>query len=108
MGGRKSLTRMVDRIVEGFDYIYNDTLITAASFVVNLFTITASGYYALTGAMPVIPQWAWVCVFVFMLTVGTFSLQDLVSIGYDEHGNKLPDEEEEELEEPEDDEIAPD
>lgn len=91
---------------DSFDYLINDTLITAGRLVIDILVTAVTLYYAITGVMPVIPQWGWAGIFVFMLIAGTFSLEDLMYLGYDEDGNKIVDEDE--TEEPEDEEIAPD
>lgn len=61
-----------------YDYLYNELLVTVGKFLIELFTASATGYYAITNALPVVPQWAWAGMFFFMLVVGTYSLQDLV------------------------------
>lgn len=92
---RLLLRKLENRLEDGYDWLYNDTLITAGRFVIDLLVTSASLFYAITGTLPIIPQWAWAGIFVFMLIAGTFSLEDLIHVGYDEDGNKIEDEEEE-------------
>lgn len=96
-----NLKRMVKKLFGGlesaYDWLYDDWLATAGKFIIELLTGVATLFYAITGMMPIVPQWAWAGMFLFMLAVGTMSLQDLINWGYDEDGNKIPEEEDDEI-----------
>ena len=95
---RMYLRKLEHTLENGFDLIYDDTLMAVGAFVVNVFTISVTLWYAITNMMPIIPQWAWAAMFAVTLIVGTFQLEGLVYPEDDEMGD----------EEPEDDEIVED
>lgn len=90
-----------EKLEDAYDFIFNDTVMTVGSFLMNLFTITASAYYLITNSLPIIPQWIWGVVFTFMLIGSTDSLKDVITLGLDEE-----EEDEEDYEEDEDDEYV--
>lgn len=96
---RMFLRNLEYKLEDGFDFLYNDTLINAGRFIIDLFVTSVSLFYAVTGLIPVIPRWAWFGIFVFMLVAGVSSLEDLIYTGYDEDGKKIMDEDEDEDEE---------
>lgn len=92
-----SIKRMVKKLFGGlesaYDWLYDDVIFTAGRLLIDVFVTATTLYYAITGLLPIVPQWAWFGMFLFMLVVGTYSLQDMIFYGYDEDGNKLEDEE---------------
>lgn len=74
----KKLLQIYDTLVDAYDFIFNDTLLTIGEFAFNLFTICATLYYAITNNLAIIPQWGWGLICVFMLIVGTYSLINLI------------------------------
>lgn len=100
--------KLREKLVDAFEYIFNDMVITVGTVVFNTFTMGVSLFYAITNTMPIIPQWTWAGIFGFMLLAGTFSMDDLIHIGYDEEGNDLSEPDDEDDDDVEDDEIVPD
>lgn len=94
---RMFLRNLEYKLEDGFDYLYNDSLINAGRLVIDVLVTAVSLFYAITGMMPVIPRWAWVGIFLFMLVAGTISLEDLLYTGYDENGNKIMEDEDDEI-----------
>lgn len=74
----KKLLQIYDTLVDAYDFIFNDTLLTIGEFAFNLFTICATLYYAITNNLAIIPQWGWGLISLFMIIVGTYSLINLI------------------------------
>lgn len=95
----KILAVIEKKLATGFEFVFNDTILTVGEFLFSFFTIVASLYYAITNSLPIIPQWSWAAIFGFMLIVGAYNLENVIYLGVEE-------EDEEEWEE--DDEIGED
>lgn len=78
MQNNKKLLQFYDTLVDAYDFIFNDTILTIGEFAFNLFTICATLYYAITNNLAIIPQWGWGLICVFMLIVGTYTLKNLI------------------------------
>lgn len=92
--------RFLERLEDGFDFVFNDTVMTVGGFIVNTFTTVASLYYALTNMLPILPQWAWGAMFVFAFIAGIGSLENVIYLGEDDEDwddEDWDDEEDEEI-----------
>lgn len=90
--------KFIEKFEEGFDFIFNDTVTSVGGFLVNLFTATVCLWSAVFGTIPVIPQWAWAGMFVFMLAVGAISMENMLYADVDEDDYEEEDEEDDEEE----------
>ena len=88
------MSKILEKLKDGFDFVFNDTVLAVGEFLICLFTIVATLYYAITNTLPIIPQWAWFGMFGFMLIVGTFSLEDMRYLGEDEKDTEEVEDEE--------------
>lgn len=89
--------KFIENLEDAYDFVFNDTVLTVGSFIFNLFTAAASLFYALTGALPIIPQYAWGGIFVFMLIAGTNSARDIIDLEDEPEDDDEDDDEDEEI-----------
>lgn len=73
------MSKLKEKLEDAWDFIFNDTVLNVGEFLVNFFTIVASGYWLITGKFPIIPQFAWGGIMLFALITGTYSLDNLVN-----------------------------
>lgn len=71
--------KLKEKLEDAWDFIFNDTVLNLGEFLVNLFTICASGYWLITGQLPIIPQFAWGAIMIFAFITGAYSLDNLVN-----------------------------
>lgn len=81
---KQKLVSLKEKLEDAWDFIFNDTVLNIGEVAVNLFTILASGYWFVTGKLPIIPQFAWGGIMLFALITGTYSLGNLVNPPDDE------------------------